>query len=857
MKPALRQLAVLVKALASPWTWLMAWRDSRTSRRRLLLFSTSIVLGIAALVAIGSFGHNVQQAVADQAKSLLGADLVLTSRQEFTEEQKELFKKLGGEQAIEISFSSMIYFPNTGGTRLVQVRAVESGFPFYGELETKPPAAAKDYQQNAAALVEQSLLTQFEAAIGDPVRVGELTLPVGGSLEKVPGETVVFATIAPRVYIPFSRLADTQLLRPESLARYKLYLKFGPEVRVPDLISEIRPELEEYRLSWDTVEKRKENLGRAMENLYHFLGLVGFIALLLGGVGIASAIHVHIKQKLGTVAVLRCLGSPGPQAFSIYLAQAMALGLIGVMLGGALGLLLQLSLPRVLADFLPMKLAVSFSPLMLLQGIGIGFVACVLFALLPLLAIRRVSPLAVMRGAVETETNSRRDPILWALYLLIGLSVLGFALTQTQKWRHGFGFFLALIFAFGLLMLTAKLVMALARRLISPRWPYVLRQGLANLHRPNNRTSLLLLSLGLGTFLILTLHLTQDTLLKRLFPGEGSHLGNAVLFDIQSDQRDAVKAVLRQRQLPVLQEAPIVTMRIASVNGRPVADLLRDKNRSTPRWVLRREYRSTYRDRLVESEELTAGRWHERVENSDDPVPISLEEGIADDLKVQLGDLIEFDVQGVPMTTRVASLRKVEWRRLQPNFFVVFPQGVLEEAPSFHVFVTRVNSPAESAAMQKEMVQKFPNVSAIDMTLVLQTVESVLGKIAFAIQFMALFTAGTGLVVLISSILTGRYQRIQESILLRTLGASRRQIFTILLVEYFCLGLLAACTGAMLSVAASWALAEFLFKVEFVLAFPSVLIVFTTVSLLTVLVGLLTSRGILNHPPLEILRAEG
>jgi len=298
-------------------------------------------------------------------------------------------------------------------------------------------------------------------------------------------------------------------------------------------------------------------------------------------------------------------------------------------------------------------------------------------------------------------------------------------------------------------------------------------------------------------------------------------------------------------------------MRINSLKGRRTEELLADKKEKIPHWALRREYRSTYRDQLRSAEKLIAGKWYPQAVKTDPVIPISVEEGIAKDLQVGVGDEIVFDVQGVPLTTRVANLRQVDWKRVQPNFFVVFPRGVIEEAPAFHVLVTRVDSAQSSATLQRSVVQQFPNVSVIDITLILQTLDSVVSKVSFVIRFMALFTVVTGLFVLVGSILSGRFQRIRESILLRTLGASRVQVLRILMVEYFCLGAMAAVTGIVLSVVATWALAQFVFEVKFSLAALPLVAAVAIVSTLTVVTGLLMSRGILNHPPLAVLRTEG
>jgi putative ABC transport system permease protein len=833
----------------------MAWRDSRTSRRKLLLFSCSIVLGIAALTAIGSLGSNLERAIEEQAKSLLGADLVIGSRQPFSPQEEQLFREIGGQESRELSFSSMIYLLRNNGTRLVQVRALEGNFPFYGRLETEPAGAAEEFRRSGGALVEESLLTQFDATLGDKIRLGNLTTPIVGRLKKVPGETVAFATIAPRVYLAMDDLPRTGLLREGSLVRYRVYFKFGPGTDVSKLVERIKPRLDRFRLSYNTVAERKRDLGRSMDNLYHFLNLVGFIALLLGGVGVASAIHVHVKQKLSTVAVLRCLGGSVAQTFAIYLAQGMALGAFGAVLGAALGVAIQTALPKVLADFIPFTFQFSTSWLAVARAMAVGFAICLLFALLPLLAVRRVSPLAAIRLSFE-PTARRRDPLRWLVGACLVVGVAGFAWAQVRDWRIGLGFTGGLLLVFALLAGTARSLVAVTRRFVPAAFPFTVRQGLANLHRPDNRTLLLLLALGLGTFLMVSLYLVQQTLLTQLVSSGGTSQPNAILFDIQPDQKEAVSNLVTSLKLPVLDQAPIVTMRLTSVKGRAVESILADKQSPIPHWAVRREYRSTYNDGLRDGEKLIAGTWHAQVTNDANVVPISVEEGIAKELQVRLGDQIVFDVQGVPLTTRVASLREVDWRRIQPNFFVVFPRGVLESAPTMHVLVTRVSSSDESARLQREVVRKFPNVSAIDLTLVLQTLDSILGKISFVIRFMAMFTVLTGLLVLVGALLTGRYQRLQESILLRTLGASRGQIFRILVVEYLSLGLLAAMTGILLALTAAWALSAFLFKVSFVPQVIPLLVALFGVPGLTVFTGLLMSRGILNHPPLAVLRAE-
>src|SRR5436190_8305635 len=342
--------------LIAGWTWRMAWRDTRSSRRRLLVFSLSIVFGVAALVAIGCFRKSLEASVNDQARALVGADLVIASRQKFSPEEEELLRSIGGTQSREVDFASMVFFPQTGGTRLAQIRALGGDFPFYGRMETDPPTAAATFRQpGVGALVEDTMLVQYGARVGSKVRIGDLSLPIAGSLQKVPGETVVMATISPRVYIALSDLPKTRLLGRGSMARYKVYFQFPPKTDMPAVVAKIRPQLEKFQLTYDTVGKRRRSLGRSVENASHYLNLVGFVALLLGGVGIANAVHVQINQKLETVAVLRCLGASAGQTVAIYLLQGVGIGLVGAVIGAAVGVGLERFVPIILADFLPLQ----------------------------------------------------------------------------------------------------------------------------------------------------------------------------------------------------------------------------------------------------------------------------------------------------------------------------------------------------------------------------------------------------------------------------------------------------------------------------------------------------------------------
>ncbi len=831
----------------------MAWRDSRASRRRLLLSSLSVVAGIAALVALGSLSVSLAASIRTQAKGLLGADLVITSRSPFPPALRRRLAALGGEQAQDVSFSSMLVFPGAGGAaRRGEVRALSGASR---QFRRAAAGAQEAGSEGGIIILEPALLSEYHARVGDRVKLGRSWFTIAGALEKIPGESVAMTLLAPRALIPLDALAATGLAGRESLVRYRLALKLPPGLDPDKVGAGIRREFPAARVGFETAASRERELGRALANVYGYLNLVGFIALLLGAIGVASAIHVYVRQKVPTVAVLRCLGASAAQGFGVYLAQGVALGVCGAGLGAALGVAVQLALPPLAQAWLPFPVEFQLAWVAIARGMGAGFAVCILFTLLPLLAVRRVPPLAALRAAGAEPGRTRIDP--WALLVggLIVAAIAAFALEQTPSRRLGLGFTAMLVLGFSVLAALAWIVAAAARRWPAASLPYVVRQGIANLHRPNNRTVLLLLSLGLGNFLMLTLVLARTTLRREIENVGAGGQPNLMLFDIERDQVAAFDRLVAAEGVPVQEQAPIVAMRIASVNGRTTGQLLADRRARLPGWTLRREYRSTYRDHLTGTERIVAGRFIGRSP-PDAVAPISVEAGLVRDLRLRLGDRIDWNVQGATVRTRVASIRAVEWRRLEPNFFVVFPTGVLEAAPQFYVAALRPPTPVVSARVQRAVAAAFPNVSAIDLTLVLQTLDAIFGKVEFAIEFMALFSVATGLLVLAGAVAGGRVQRIRETVLLRTLGASRRQLAQIQLVEYAVLGVLAAGVGAALAVAANALLARYLFRTPAVAPPMLLLAAFALVAVVTLAAGWVANRGVAGRPPLEALRHE-
>lgn len=843
----------------SSWTWKMAWRDARSNKKRLFVYISAIIIGVAAQVAITSFRDSLNHTINNQSKELLGADLEVETEQPFPDLLEAYFDSLGGEQATITEFPSMVLFPKNGNTRLSQVRALEGNFPFYGTLKTIPAGAADRFIPDTAALVDQSLMTQFNVEVGDSIKVGQVTFPVGAAITKVPGEAAASAMIGPRVFIPQSMLDSTNLVQQGSRIEYKRYFKFeaGRDMAsIEDRLDSLEDELG-IDVDYETIEERREEIGEAIGNLGRFLNLAGFIALLLGGIGVASSIHVYINQKIDTASVLRCFGASSNQTLSIFLIQAMVLGFAGALTGTVLGVGIQYLLPGLVSDFLPVQISLVTSWLAIGLGLFTGTGVALVFALLPLLALRKASPLYALRSLEGSITSllSRRTKGL--IYAAIALTVMGYASLLTNSLMIGGIFTLGMIAAFALLLLVAKLLMRLVKRFFPSHWPYVWRQGLSNLYRPHNQTATLMLSLGLGMLLISTLYFSQDMLAEELDFATREDAPNLIFFDIQADQNEGVNRILEENDVPILQNEPMVTMRLDSLRGRSTEAIDEDTTNNVHDWALQREYRSTYRDSLVDSETLVDGEWIGEVDPGEAVVPVSAAQEIAEDLNLQIGDSLTFDVQGIPVPAYIASIREVDFQRVQPNFFMLFPTGVLEQAPQVYITVARVSDEeGASSSVQQAVVQQYPNISAIDVSRILETINGFIGQITLAIQFMALFSIITGLIVLASSVATNRFQRIKESVLLRTLGASKKQIIQILSVEYLFLGILSALTGLILSVGATWLLGYFYFDITFIPNLWVIIIGTLLITALTIIIGMANSRSVYKKTPLEVLRVE-
>ena len=829
----------------------MAWRDAKASKVRLLLFMASIVLGIAAVVSIQLFSGNLKNNIQGQSKSLMGADYLIDTDKKPTERAQQLIDSLG-PQAMEVNFVSMVAFPKNGGTRLVRVRGIAGDFPFYGEIEAEPPTAGNTYQEQGGALVDATLMLQYNVVPGDSIKVGEVTLPIAGALKAIPGTTAISTSVAPPVIIPYAYVEQTQLLQFGSRKEYQYFFK-DETVDLALLDQTLDPMLDMENADIDTHTSTSSRLGRRYDNVGKFLNLVAFIALLLGCVGIASSVNIYIKEKLAAVAVLKCLGASRKQSFLIFGIQIAGIGLLGGLLGTALGVGVQSMFPYILQSLLPFDVTIELLPQPLILGVLLGVFMSVLFALLPLLRILYVSPLAVLR--IDDSGTVQSTLARWVLGILIFGFLYGFSFWLLQDGAYALAFVVGVVVTFAILAGIALFTMKLVKYFFPKEASYTLRQPLLNLFRPNNQTMVLLVAIGLGTFLISTLYLSKDMLLAKTSIENNAKSPNLVALDIQTKQLDAVVAVFNKNKIDIINNIPLVTMRMQSIKGVGLNEIRKDTTSTIRGWILNHEFRTTYRDSLIGSEKLQKGEWIPNYEQG--TIPISISDNIARDAQLAVGDAVVFNVQGVLMETVVASVRQVDWTRLQLNFSIVFPAGVLENAPQFNVLTAHVPNEERSAYLQRDLVELFPNVSLIDLRQVYTVIEDILDKVSWVINFMAFFSILTGIIVLIGSVRTSKYQRIHEAVLLRTLGAKNKHIVTIAILEYLFLGVLGCFVGLLLALAGSAALAFYLFEETFAPTIWPLLVFLPALVLLVVGIGLSNIRPVLKSSPLEVLRGVG
>jgi putative ABC transport system permease protein len=826
----------------------MAWRDSRRTRLRLLLFSASVMAGIAALVTIGSLRDSLLQALENESRAMLGADVYLHAKRPVSDKAEALLREHPCEVKREVAFTTMIQKPGAEESRLVQARAVEDAWPFFGKPVTAPPDAWARCLAGEGFVADPALAEQMGLQPGSALKLSALELPLLGTLVQPPPQVSLMTAFAPEIFFAH-RLVEGSGLDPASgLTFHRLWLKFPDGFEVDKKFAETaRKPLRTEGFSMETVSARKRTVRTVLDKVYSFLSLMAFIALVLGGLGVASALHVHAAERLPAVATLRCMGCTPSRALAVYVIQGIWLGIAGSTGGVLLGAGAVAAAPWVLRQFIPIEATAHLSLPTVGQSLIFGFLLCVSFALLPLLRVRRVPALAAVRARVSGGGSLWSDPAAWLLLPLVAgtLVWLAVSISPPDARSVGVGFCIALAAGLLLLAAVAQLLMKLARKVSRPWWPYTLRQGLAGLYRPGNQTLLFLLSTGTGVALILSTLLTQSMLTSWLSSKQLSGKANFFIIDIKDDKRLAVAETLRDNDAEPLGEAPISLFTLRQVNGKSLDQLQNNKERDRPRgWFLTHVYRTSWDPKLP-------------VAAAGEPLEVSLEKNLAEGLKVKTGDTVTFANNGHELQCSVVALHDSSWERMLDNFPVLLRSRVPEDLAVTWATAARISDAAHAARLQRAVSAAVPGVTVFDVAAMAAVLEEMIDRGLWLVRALSLLTVITGLVIVAAVLLAGRRDRVAESVLLRTLGASRQQIRRILMWEYVLMGFFAALTGGILSVGAAWLLATRAFEIPFDVPIWPLSAAIGIVSLITSLLGLALSRGVASHPPLAILRGQG
>jgi putative ABC transport system permease protein len=838
----------------------MAWRETRGAARHFAVLFGCVALGVAALVSVGTFAANLDRTLTREARALTGGDLELRSAQPLDPAARAAVDQLVRAGAVTTTVRELVAMtrvPARGATLLVELKAVERAYPLYGRIETAPPAPLAgllaDRGDTGGAVVEAPLLERLGIAVGDPLVIGSARFTVTGVLVREPDRPIGLVTLGPRVIVAAEALERTGLLQIGSRVRYRTLARLPAGMTARAAVDDLARAIGDPSVRIAAFDESQPGLRRFFSQLATYLGLVGLASLLVGGVGIASTVTTFLRRQLATIAILKCLGAGSRVLLATYLIQTLALALLGSLVGAALGVAVQPLLVRALAPFAPFALEVQWDAGTLARGIALGLLAALLCALWPLLAVRAVPPSLILRRDVDASAWRARRPWTAALPILAGLAAL--AIWQAGSLKLGGIFAGAALAALALLLGLSRALARLARWVPRARglaW----RHGLAGLDRPGGHTMRVVVAVGLGVMLLVAIALLEANLGRQLAYEQKREAPSFFFIDVQPDQREPFTRLVGDVSGVAPVVTPVVRARLAAIDGTPVTrEQIDRRRRETPdkSWYFTREYMLTWAA-APPPNVITRGRWWTADEAAARP-RVSVDDEAAKYFGVGVGGTLTFDVQGVPIEAEVMSLRKIDWQSLSANFFMVLSPGALDGAPTIYLATARVPTDLETP-LQDRVVAAFPNVTAIPLRGVLERVSEVLAQISFAVRFMALFSIAAGLVVMAGALAATRYQRLYESVILKTLGATRWAIARAFAIEYACLGAAAGVGGTALAAALAWVVQRFVLDTPWTLEPETLILGVALTTLVSLAIGLLATVRLLGRKPLSVLRQE-
>ncbi len=817
----------------------MLRREWRAGQLRLLVFA--LIIAVAGVSAVGFFTDRIGRVLVQQSGELIAADLALDSRDEVRPEWREAATRLGLHQVQLTTFRSVVLAGDN--LKLAEVKAVGEGYPLRGHLRVAARPFGEEQTTDTIpapgeAWLDARLLTDLGLQVGDTLGLGEVSLRVGAVLTYEPDRGGSLFNIAPRLLFNRADLAATGLLGPGALKQEKLLLA-GDEAPLAAFRAEVEPTLDGRTQLIGGRDARPE-LNQALQRGERFLGLAALVSLLLAGVAIALAAHRHAERHRDSSALMRCLGAKQGFIAGLYLRQLLILGLLASALGALIGLVAQEVLAQLLAGVVAQALpAPSLWPL--LHALLTGLVTLFGFAAPPLLALRNVPPLRVLRRELVGSGLSRwwgYGAALLALLALMGWQARDPSLTLMMA--------LGAIATLGLFALAGWVLLALIARLRGAggvAW----RFGLANLVRRRQVSLLQLVAFGLGLTALLLLGVVRGDLLSAWAESLPENAPNHFLINIQPDQRQPLSDFFTAEGYAAPPLLPMVRGRLAQINDHQVQ--VDDYASPRARRLSQRDFNLSQAAQMNADNKLLAGEWWTVVGA---PPQWSVEEGLAQTLGITLGDELTLLIEGRPLTAKVTSLRSVDWASFHPNFFILAPPGTLDTAQASYITSFYV-TPTQKGILSR-MVAAFPNITVIEIDALMNQVRAVIERVSLAVEFVFLFTLLAGVMVLLAAIQATHDERLREGAILRTLGAGRRVVLSGLIAEFSALGLLSGLLASLAAGGLGWLVAARLFEVD---APPSATLWLAGLGsglLVVTGAGLWGTRRVLNAPPLGVLR---
>ncbi len=834
----------------------MAWRETRPAYRRFLFLIIAIALGVGALTGLKGFSASLNRSIAGSARDLIAADLAVRFGTPPGPKDVAVLEALlprGAQLSRTIETLSMVSSAKAPQPMLSEIRAVDpKTYPFYGTVELDPPTAFRSVLTDDAAIVSRDFLVRTGCVSGDEIEIGAGRFRIAAVLKSEPDRISFGVNLGPRILITRQGLAQSGLIQFGSRASESFLIKLPSNGLSLDEAREIIAAGISRRIRIVDYRNPNPSVSRGLERATAFLSLIGLLALLLAGLGVSTTLHAYLRQKLDSIAILKCLGGRSNQILRIYMVQGVVLGALGSTIGVMLGYLIQLFFPRLLQGLATLPANLQIAPGAGLQGFCVGMFTTFLFLIPPLLAIRKISPIRVfLREMPETKYSMFRrlrqdpSPLLFSLLHLLGIGLIASWLADSLRW--GFVFLAALIGCVAVLSATAKALLLALQKI--PRPPQLtLRQGLQNLNRPGNQAVSILVALGLGVAFILTVYFIQTSLLSQIVRSAPADFPNVFLLGITQKDSASLKDFLKNHGgIEAHALIPAVPSRLSTVDGK-TADQMDMEPQERRRF--RGEFTLTWTESIPADTRIIEGQWWRAPYES---TLISVGEDAARRFRIGIGSILEFDVNGRTIRGTVANIRDIEFSRPGISNQFMFSPGALDGLPVSYIGAVRM--PATRVAdFQSRLFKRFPNVTSIDVGQVLVRIQDLLDKISVIIRFVALFAILAGMIILASSVVSTRYQRIRETILLKTLGATRAQVAGIQAAEFFVLGSAAGLVGSILAAIAAHILLGKLLDTDFDFQWLPLLIATVSTAILAIATGWLANRGVLKHRPLEILR---